>query len=384
MRRVTLKVITTNFKKHTGWSSPLPYLDSPQTLILIFGAPSFIDNHEPFLELKEKYPTSIIAGCSTAGEIFDDQVLDESLVVSFTRFTHTHLRLYTTPISDMEQSLKTGSNIAKNLKDNELSSVLVLTDGLLVNGTDFIKGVNSQFEEKILVTGGLAGDGGNFKQTWILADGIPQSGYACGIGFYGDAIKIDHGSQGGWKAFGPERLVTKSHNNVLYELDDKPALELYKGYLGEMADGLPATGLRYPLSLYDKSSNKKLVRTILAVNEDEQSLTFAGDIPNGHSVQLMYATFDNLIDGAEDAAKMLDINATPEQEVLAIAISCVGRRMVMEEDPGAELEAVKESLPEQTKQVGFYSYGELSPCLKNGICDLHNQTMTLTTIYEQE
>lgn len=379
-----MKVITTNFQKHTGWSTPLPDVDSPQTLIFVFGAPSFIDNHKPFLVLKEKYPTSVIAGCSTAGEIFDDVIMDDSLVVSIAQFTHTRLRLYSTPISNMEKSLNTGTNIAKNLRHRDLSSILVLTDGLLVNGTDFIKGVNSQLEEKILVTGGLAGDGGDFKQTWTLVDGIPESGYACGIGFYGDAVRIDHGSQGGWKAFGPERLVTKSDHNVLYELDDKPALELYKGYLGDMAEGLPATGLRYPLSLYDKSSNKKLVRTILAVNEEEQSLTFAGDIPQGHSVQLMYASVDNLIDGAEDAAAMLEIEAKPEQEVLAIAISCVGRRMVMEEEPGAELEAIKEALPEQTKQVGFYSYGELSPYIKNGFCDLHNQTMTLTTIYEQE
>jgi hypothetical protein len=179
-------------------------------------------------------------------------------------------------------------------------------------------------------------------------------------------------------------MVTKSNNNVLYELDNEPALALYKGYLGDMADGLPATGLRYPLSLTDDVTGKKLVRTILAVSEEDQSLTFAGDITEGQNAQLMYATFDNLIDGAEQAASMVNIDVRPDQEVLAIAISCVGRRMVMEEEPGAELEATLEFLPKQTKQVGFYSYGELSPYVKNGNCDLHNQTMTLTTIYEQE
>lgn len=379
-----MKVTTLNYRKNIGWSTPLPAVDSPQTLVLIFGASSFSDFEHPFQEIKDKYPHSIIAGCSTAGEIYDDLVLDHSLVVSITQFRHTQLRFFATPITKMEESLTTGKTIAKHLFHDTLSAVLVLTDGLLVNGTDFVKGVNSHLKENIIVTGGLAGDGSDFNSTWILIDGMPQTAYACGIGFYGDAIRVDHGSQGGWKAFGPDRLVTKSQHNILYELDNEPALDLYKGYLGEMAEGLPATGLRYPLALTDPATDKRLVRTILAIDEETKSLIFAGDIHEGQYAQLMYATFDNLIDGAEQAAAMLAINAKPNQEVLAIAISCVGRRMVMEEEPGAELEATLEFMPKQTKQVGFYSYGELSPFVKNGNCDLHNQTMTLTSIYEQD
>lgn len=379
-----MKVTTTNYRKNIGWSTPLPSVDSPQTLILVFSSSKFVNFSKPFLELKKTYPNSIIAGCSTAGEIFDDLILDHSLVVSITQFKHTNIRLYTTPISAMEDSLKVGVEVASHLSSNDLSAVLVLTDGLVVNGTAFVEGVNSRLNKGAIVTGGLAGDGSDFKNTWILVDGLPQAGYVCGIGFYGDMVSIEHGSEGGWKAFGPDRTVTKSANNVLYELDGKPALTLYKGYLGDMAEGLPGTGLRYPLSLTDNKTDKKLVRTILAIDEESQSLTFAGDIPTGHQAQLMYATFDNLIDGAEQAAEMMNLDVKPNQEVLAIAISCVGRRMVMEEEPGAELEATLEFLPKQTKQVGFYSYGELSPLVKHGDCDLHNQTMTLTTIYEKE
>ena len=377
-----MQVITTNYRKNIGWSTPLPAIDSPQTLVLVFGASPFANYHQPFIELKNKYPNSVIAGCSTAGEIFDDLILDHSLVVSIIKFEHTAIRFYAAPISKAEDSYEAGKSIAAHLVGKDLSSLLVFTDGLLVNGSDFVKGVNEELHHNVVVTGGLAGDGNDFQHTWVLVDGLPQSGYVSGIAFYGDAIRIDHGSQGGWKPFGPVRPVTKSVNNVLYELDNKPALELYKEYLGDMADGLPATGLRFPLALSDGSSDKYLVRTILAVDEKEQSLTFAGDIPTGYYAQLMYATFDNLIDGAEQAASMIRVNARPDQEVLAIAISCVGRRMVLEEEPGAELEATLEFLPKQTKQIGFYSYGELSPFVKNGNCDLHNQTMTLTTIYE--
>ncbi len=377
-----MQVVTTNYRKNIGWNIPLPAIDSPQTLVLVFGAPSFANYHQPFIELKNKYPNSVIAGCSTAGEIFDDLILDYSLVVSIIKFEHTAIRFYATPISKAEDSYNVGKTIVTHLIEKDLSSVLIFTDGLLINGSHFIKGVNEKLNQNIVVTGGLAGDGTNFQHTWVLMDGLPQSGYVSGIGFYGDAICINYGSQGGWRPFGPIRPVTKSVNNILYELDHKPALALYKEYLGDMANDLPATGLRFPLALSNGNSDKYLVRTILAVDEKEQSLTFAGNIPTGHYAQLMYATFDSLIDGAEQAASMTQVGVKSNQEVLAIAISCVGRRMVLEEEPGAELEATLEFLPEQTKQIGFYSYGEFSPFVKNGHCDLHNQTMTLTIIYE--
>jgi hypothetical protein len=142
----------------------------------------------------------------------------------------------------------------------------------------------------VVVTGGLAGDGDRFQQTWIITDGTPHSGFVCAAGLYGEQIRIGHGSMGGWDIFGPERTVTRSDGNVLYELDGRPALELYKEYLGERASGLPATGLLFPLSLRTDSSNgESIVRTILAVDEESQSMTFAGDIPEGARAQLMKA-----------------------------------------------------------------------------------------------
>jgi len=379
-----MKSFSTSYSQSTGWEKPLPEFDSVQTLILVFGASSYIDVRKPFEILKQRYPRAVIAGCSTAGEILSDEILDNSLVISITRFDHTKIRLFTTPILSMKDSYQAGEVIASDLASDDLSGVFVLSDGLNVNGTDLVKGINAQLNKKVTVTGGLAGDGRNFIRTWILVDGMPRQQAVGGIGFYGKVVKINHGSEGGWKTFGPDRLVTKSSHNILYELDGKPALALYKKYLGKLAEGLPATGLRYPLGLLtEKDSNKRLVRTILAIDEEQQSLTFAGDIPEGHYARLMFATFDNLLDGAERAAQMVSIDVSPDKEVLAIAISCVGRRIMMEEDPGAELEATLEFLPKQALQVGFYAYGELSPSMKNTGCDLHNQTMTLTTIHEE-
>ena len=252
-----------------------------------------------------------------------------------------------------------------------------------------VKGLNSVTEKDIVITGGLAGDGSAFERTWTIFDGEVIDNAVVGIGLYGENIRIGHASKGGWDIFGPTRRVSRSHGNVLYELDNQPALQLYKSYLGEFADELPSSGLLFPLAISssDPKESEQLVRTILSVDEAEQSLTFAGDIPEGYSAQLMRANLDRLIDSASQAGtdaynRMFDTETTAKDDVLAIAISCVGRRLLLGERSEEETESTIETLPDGTIQAGFYSYGEISP-YRVGNCELHNQTMTITTFYEK-
>ena len=230
------------------------------------------------------------------------------------------------------------------------------------------------------VSGGLAGDGSRFQNTSVLSGRAVRSGIVAGVGFYGDAFGVQHGSRGGWDAFGPERVVTRSRGSVLYELDGRPALGLYKTYLGERSQGLPATALLFPLSLRGGHSGDSLVRTIVSVDEEARSMTFAGDIPEESIVQLMRANFDRLIEGAAAAGRRAKV---PEGAAsLSVAISCVGRRLVLGERTEEEVDAVVESLPEGAPLVGFYSYGEISPLVPGQCGALHNQTMTLTRYWE--
>jgi hypothetical protein len=257
----------------------------------------------------------------------------------------------------------------------------VLSDGLGVNGTELVAGLTAGTGSQVLISGGLAGDGPRFERTWVLVDGVPRVGYVTALGLAGDDLVVSHGSRGGWDIFGPERLITKSDGNVLYELDGQPALELYKKYLGDRAVGLPATGLLFPLAVRASGeSGRSLTRTILAVDEATQSMTFAGDMPQGALAQLMRASFDRLVDGAYDAAS--DADGMPEGPTLALAVSCVGRRLLLGARTEDELEAALSALPPGTVQIGFYSYGEISPGVA-GTCDLHNQTMTITTFGER-
>ncbi len=277
---------------------------------------------------------------------------------------------------------RAGEMLAHQLYEPGLRSVLVLSDGISVNGSALVRGLNAILPDSVVVTGGLAGDGERFGRTWVIKDGVPESGYISAAGFYGESIRVGHGSKGGWDIFGPERTVTRSSGNILYELDGKPALQLYKEYLGDRAEGLPASAMLFPLALRAESgSAKQIVRTVLGVNEAHNSMVFAGDIPEGYRAQLMKANFDRLVDGASFAAQQVWDSSSQGTPQLAIAISCVGRRMVLGERTEEELEAACEILPKGTWQIGFYSYGEISP-FTTGQCDLHNQTMTLTTISE--
>ena len=359
---------------------PLPAWDGPDTLVLAFGSGAWLEAPEAFRSLLEAYPTSCVLGCSTAGEIHGAQVHDDHLSVAVARFAHTHLRRAEALVTGPASSIQAAETLADQLAGPGLRAVLLLSDGLMVNGSELSRTLGRRLGPEVAITGGLAGDGPRFQRTWVLTPQGPAVGRVTAVGFYGEALRHHYGSKGGWDTFGPQRQVTRSEGNVLYELDGQPALALYKSYLGERAAGLPATALLFPLSLLDPAGrDENVVRTILGLDEAAQSLTFAGDIPQGRLVQLMRANFDRLVDGAGDAATGLgDSNLPPG---LAIAISCVGRRLVLGERVEEEVEATLEALPPGTVQVGFYAYGELCP-QASGACNLHNQTMTLTVLQE--
>ncbi len=356
-----------------GWDKPPDVsLDSPQTIVFVFSTPHVDKISNALAELKEGFPQSICMGCSSAGEIYKNEI-----------FERTPIHQITIPISQSTDSLKVGKNISQHLKVEGLKAVFVLSDGLNVNGSALVEGMRESLPDGVVISGGLAGDGDHFEKTWVLDRFEVQHDVVSLVAFYGDYFCVGHGSKGGWDVMGIDREVTRSKDNVLFELDGQPALALHKEYLGDRAKDLPASGLLFPLAIQnDNKQDGDTVRTILAVDETQQSITFAGNIPQGSTVRLMHANFDRLIDGASSAAEKIVLSAHCDCDMLAVAISCVGRRLVLGQRSEEEVEATLDVLPVGTKQVGFYSYGEISP-LSSGQCDLHNQTMTLTLFGEK-
>ncbi|NOX77038.1 MAG: hypothetical protein GXP17_10595 [Gammaproteobacteria bacterium] len=370
--------------RSNGWrpDTALKTPDPEVQWVLVFGSTENIGNVDRMAEIRTTYPNAILSGCSTAGEIHDVAVLDDSLTLTAIRFRDTEIKSVYQKINNAADSFHCGAQLAETMPHEGLRHVFVLSDGLNVNGSELVAGLTAHLPAEVTITGGLSGDDGRFETTQIIHDDRAGSNGVSLVGLYSKTLKIGYGSLGGWDSFGPERLITRADGNVLYEMDGKSALELYKQYLGEHAKGLPGTGLLFPLSLRAGDREDGVVRTILAVDEENQSMIFAGEMPEGSYARLMKSNFNRLVDGAMGAADTSVQAIKGSEPELAICISCVGRKMVLKQRVEEEIEAVRETLGPNAAITGFYSYGEISPFTPNAKCELHNQTMTITTLSE--
>lgn len=354
-------------------------------LVTVFGATKYFEDKTLGKCLKEFFPNAQIIGCSTAGEISEDGVTDNSLVISGVHFNTPQLKSSFATYTGLDGSKAGGEALAKNLAAADLNGLFVIGQGLDINGSELIAGLKQHLSNEVIITGGLAGDAADFKKTFVLCNEHVEQNILAGIGFYGKNVRIGFGSMGGWEPFGPVRRVTQAKANVLYSLDGEPALGVYKKYLGDHAKGLPGTGLLFPFALLKENGDQTgLIRTILAVDEAAGSLTFAGDIPENSIVRLMTARNNNLVNGASGAAQwaLSTLGDEKPQDAFAILVSCVGRKLVMADDIEDEVDAVK-SIMQTGIVTGFYSYGEICPFGYVADCKLHNQTMTVTYFSEK-
>lgn len=371
-----------------SWKSELGWGFKPETnadLVLYFGSRELIADGARYNELQERFPAAHIVGCSTGGQIQNNDVSDDEIAAVALSFHSTKVRVATQVVTAADRSRACGEAVGRELADESLAGVFILSDGLNVNGSELVAGITSAIGRDISLSGGLAGDGSLFSETLVGGNSAPRSHVVVGIGFYGNTIRFGHGSAGGWDVFGPRRTITRSTGNILFDLDGLPALDLYERYLGDEAKGLPGTALLFPLQISDPTNpDTTLVRTILAVDREKRSMTFAGDMPNGWTAQLMRGSFAHLAAGAADAAKQAtgSTGEVFENQGLALLVSCIGRRLLMGQHIVDEVEAAGAVLGNKMARIGFYSYGEIAPHALSGFCDLHNQTMTVTTITE--
>jgi hypothetical protein len=367
------------FTTAEGWKNiSSENLQNTAQLVFVFGDSSFFRDKNIFDEIKASYPKASVVGCSSAGEVLGNKVLDDSLVTTAIQFEHSSAKLFTAKINDFANSIEAGEYLANLIDKEDLKHVVVLSDGLQVNGSQLVEGMGRHLTVGVGPTGGLAGDADRFKQTYLYPDGQAQQGIIVAIGFYGSRLKVGYGSRGGWTPFGSSRSITRAKGNILYELDGQPALNLYKELLGEKASELPGSSFYFPLSYRAEDSSPGIIRTILAVDEKELSLTLAGDVVEGGTLQLSKFDYDRLINGSKVAAEDCFQETSPE---FALIISCVGRKIVLSQRVEEELDSAQAVFGESTAMTGFYSYGEISP---NGpTCQLHNQTMSITTFHEK-
>ncbi len=352
-------------------------------LVYIFGSPDCLRNTRNLQRIRQLYPNALYAGCSTAGEISGAQVLENTVISTAVRFSGTNVQIHYEALESAGDSHAVGKKLVGQISGLNLRHIFVLSDGITVNGSELVRGIFENLPAAVPVTGGLAADGDRFQHTYVLGPNGPQEKLVSAVAFYGSeqALQIKYGSMGGWDPFGPERIVTRANGSVVYQLDGKPVLALYKKYLGEHAAALPASALLFPLSVRNSATDEYVVRTVLSIDDAAQSMRFAGDIAEGSRVRLMKANFERLIDGATAAAENTHGPDSPGEN-LAMLISCVGRKLVLKQRIDEEVLAVQASLGANAILSGFYSYGEISPLNGFDQCRLHNQTMTITRYVE--
>ncbi len=364
------------------WQRDKVHISDPSQaqLVYIFGTTAIFKQERYFHTLQKMYPNAMIIGCSTSANILGIELVDVPLVASAVQFSSAWVKMAHFDFNSGDNIESLSAQLVEQLDDPKLKHIFVLSDGLLINGSELVRGINKA--SKVPISGGLAGDGDRFQETWVIANQAPRQCCVVAVGFYGEKLVISSGCYGGWSEFGTERLITRSKQNVLYEIDNEPVLQLYKRYLGQYASDLPHSGLRFPLSIWSKEGELPVIRTLLSIDETEQSITFAGDVPEGYQARLMQPNIDILIDGAGIAAQQ--IKTLTDHSGLGLVVSCIGRKIVLSQLVEEELEAVAEILGDQVQLVGYYSYGEIAP-FEDHIkeCKLHNQTMTLTVIYEE-
>ena len=350
-------------------------------LVLAFGERTFLESSSPYKKLRGLYPNAQIVICSTSGQISHTNLVENSLVATSIQFDKSTIKVTEIDIILNSDIKELGNKIKDDLLSDGLKSILIISEGSFINGTELINELIFQTKESVPIFGGLAGDEYYFEKTVVGLNHDASPGKVVAVGFYGDALHFGFGSEGGWSDFGPEREVTHSDKNVLYKIGDRSALDLYKEYLGKYADELPSSSLYFPLSMKENKDSEPVVRTILSIDEDKKSMTFAGNIPIGSSVRFMKGNIDKLIDASYHAAAEIYKNQDDQPE-LAFLVSCVGRKIVLGNRIEEEIEVVKEVFGNEMLVCGFYSYGEISPTQNKVACELHNQTMTLTTISE--
>ncbi|MFZ4105654.1 FIST signal transduction protein [Flavobacterium sp.] len=350
-------------------------------LVFVFGDRYLLEDESMLLNIRKEFNYENIIFGSSSGEILDGTMKDISISVTAIELEKSTFVIERENISNFNmQPDLLGEALLDKLPKEKLKHLFVLSDGLL-DAKKLIEGLESNLNYKIGITGGLCGDDARFEKTLSSLNENPKTGEIVLIGLYGDALEVSYASAGGWFPFGPVRKITKSKDNIIFEIDNKPALDVYKNHLAHRAIGLPSASLSFPLNITREGEKQPLVRTILGLDELQKSLVLAGDAPENAKVQLLMASVDAIIDGAQFAAELAMKNREKKAEI-AILVSCIGRKLVMNKRAGEESQYIKETLGGPTIMTGFYSYGQLAPFDKNGKTNLHNQTMAVTLISE--
>jgi len=361
-----------------GWRFDGPSMEDPQ-LVIWFAAYDQVKSTEVFDGLRGLFPKALVMGCTTNGEIYRGDVLDGASVAAAVRFDSAHVKGAFVRVEPQGDARAAGRMLAAQLKGAGLKGVFVLADAFGFNGADLVEGLAAELPPDVIVSGGMAGDGGALgSSTKAGLDQVPCDGGAAAIGFYGQTMRISHGVAGGWDALGPLRHITRAEGSVVYELDGQPALDVYERLVG---DAETNARLRHPFCIKPEAdSQQDVIWEVVGVDRQNKGIVFIDQVPQGSWGQIMRGVDDHLVDGAAEAARKA-VAEKPAGDALGLVVSCIGRKWVMGQHVGDETEAVQE-VAADAPTIGFFSYGEVAPHARTGVCTLHHASVSVTMLSE--
>ena len=372
-----MKNKTITFYDTSELDSLLKDLDSAQTLIQIFCA----QNNKQDIEKIQNYfainfPLSKILGTTTDGVIYNDKVYyEDKNVVTFTRFEHTSLKTFFIEHDDsFEMNFNSGEKLAQELIGDNTKVIISFTDGTHTNGEEFLSGISSVNSE-VVVAGGMAGDNGELKQTYIFDNQNITDKGAVGVSLSSEVLNVYADYSFDWQPIGKKLQVTKAIKNRVYEIDGMSAIDVYAKYMGrELADNLPKVGIEFPLIFEKEGIN--IGRAVLLKHSDG-SLTFAGNVQEGAYVRFGVGNVDAILKNSDYHVEKVFNNIKYKAEAVFV-YSCMARRRFMHKYIEEELQ----ELNSLGNLSGFFTYGEFFHYKDKN--DLLNESITLLALSENK
>lgn len=345
--------------------------------------------------LEERLP---IIGCSGAAIISNQGVFKHGLAVMLLGLPEgTHFNLACAKNIKTKTTLNAGRELADgllyNFKDTHRVLSVIFCDGLIPDGSGLIYGLQERLGRSFPVVGGSASDDLRFLKTHLYFNEELIEDAALGI-LFGGRLNFGLGIKHGLKPLGKPRTVTRAEGNIVYEIDGKPALNLYEEYLNrnafELRKELKRISVLYPIGIYLSGEEEYLLRNILSI-ESNGSLRLQGGISEGSTIRLMIGTKESALaatrQAAGEAKKGLSLQGmgTKKEKIknFALVFNSVSRYILLRRDVLKELEIIKDVLGEDTPIIGIYTYGEQAPLRAvsyQGQTYFHNQTIAILTI----
>ncbi len=350
------------------------------TLAFIYTSPKY--NIRKLIVELNGYPFMIF-GSTTVGEIFADKQhgvneKEESIVCMLLDIDPTAISLRLLQIED-HRYYEIGKRVGAWAKEQYTNpAIITVTSGLEFDNDGYTQGIVSTEIEYVF--GGAAGDDLILKDTFVFSkENFSSHGI---IVLALDLKKIDIlGARAfGWIGIGQERIVTKSHKNMVYEIDGKPAIDFYKKYLNVTTDDMPQTGIEYPLEVRLKNG-QVLYRAVLDIEEKSGALIFAGHVEEKSRVRLSTAKGKAIIPYVKrsiEEALSKRKNFKPE---VGLLFPCCSRKQVLGEYTIQEIEAIYKVA--KAPLIGFFAYGEIGAFPKGGNA-FHNETFVTALLRERK